>query len=170
MAIERLMVAAPLVATEVGQEYGALPPHITVFPWFEINNSSWYHFNMAMKEVVKDTVQPIIQGGDAALFGPDETVPVRRLNRATPTFNIIHGFDIHAGVYRAVKRASGQYDPAYVGLKWTPHVSDTTHFALQEDEEITIPELVVLERRARTGIKAIRAVYKWEMVGARTHE
>jgi len=170
MAIERLMVAAPLVATEVGQEYEALPPHITVFPWFEINDASWYQFNRSMKEVVEDTVQPTIQGGDPAHFGPDETVPVRRLNRATQTFNIIHGFDIHAGVYRAVKRASGQYDPTYVGLRWSPHVSDTKHFALQEDEEITIPELVVLERRARTGIKAIRAVYKWQLAGARAHE
>lgn len=156
------MVAAPIAATEAGQEYKWLPPHVTIFPWFDMETAQWQKFDQAMHDIVQDTVQPTVQGGDAALFGQQETEPARRLNRATSTFNIIQGFDIHAGVYRAVRRRGGDYDPSYVGLKWNPHISNSDSFALKEDETLALPELAVFQRRTADGMKMVQAVYKWE--------
>lgn len=155
------MVAAPLVATELGKEYESLPPHITIFPWFELAQSNWPKFDKVMRRVVEETVQPVIQGGDPAMFGPNGTVPVRLLNRPTQSFNIIHGFDIHAGVHGAVRRYGDDFDPSFVGLNWRPHVSDGRDFALNEDEEITLPELTVFERKSRLGSRVVKAIYRW---------
>lgn len=162
MATERLMVAAPLDATEVGQEFSSLPPHVTIFPWFEIKVSDWPKFDAVLKRVVDETLQPTIQGGDTELFGPSKTTPVRLLNRATRTFNVMRGFDIHAGVLGAVRRYGDNYDPSYIGHNWRPHVSTKEGFELFEDETVTLPELAVFESRVLTGRRMIKAVYKWE--------
>lgn len=162
MATERLMVAAPLDATEVGQEFNSLPPHMTVFPWFELKASDWPRFDAILHRVVDETVQPTIQGGDKEMFGPQHTTSVRLLNRATRSFNVIHGLDIHAGVLGAVRRYGDNYDPSYVGLNWRPHVSTGKGFELLEDETVTLSELAVFERRAAVGSSMIKAVYKWQ--------
>lgn len=163
MAIEHLMVAAPLVATEVGEEYESLPPHVTLFPWFDMPTANWTRFNAALGDVASETVQPTIKGGDAAIFGTDQhPSAVRLLNRATQTFNIIHGFDIHADIHRAVRRYGGDFDPSFVGLRWRPHVSDKKGYALAEDEEIRLSELAVFQRRVVAGKKMVIAVHKWE--------
>jgi len=163
MAIEHLMVAAPLVATEVGEEYESLPPHVTLFPWFDIPTANWPRFNAALGNVASETVQPTIKGGDAAVFGADHRpIAVRRLNRATQTFNIIHGFDIHADIHRAVRRYGGDFDPSFVGQYWRPHVSNKRNYALAEDEEVRLSELTVFQRRIVSGKKMVKAVHKWE--------
>ena len=163
MAIERLMVAAPLTSTEVGEEYSSLPPHMTLFPWFDMPRANWTSFNAAMHHLLVETVQPTISGGDAATFGGEQDPSeVRRLNVATPTFNIIHGFDIHAGVHNAVRRYGGDFDPRYVGTRWKPHVTSTQDFALENGDEVRLEEIAVFQRSTVAGIKMVKAVYKWE--------
>jgi len=165
MAIEHLMVAAPLVATEAERESDSLPPYLTVFPWFEMPSGNWPHFSEAIRRVVQDAMQPTIQWGDPALFSTSEgSNPNRQRDRAARTFNVVNGLGVHTDIHHAVRANSGNFDPTYVGEHWYPRVSNGEAGKLAEGQELILSELAVFERKTAMGAETIRAVYKWETV------
>lgn len=161
-ASERLMVAATLEPAVEGAEIaGPLPLHMTIYPWFDLPASNWADFDEGMVEVMLETSSPTIVGGSRVKFGPTEDIIARRLDRATRTFNVIRGFDIHAGVYRLVHILGVVIDDTYTGLDWKPHITDTLGHALAEGEEARLSNLTVIEKDSERGIKFIRKVYEW---------
>lgn len=152
------MVAAMVNPLEPGSTIKKLPAHMTVYPWFDLPTSRWPEFDQAMQDVIEETSAPTTIGGDADIF--DGNVAVRRLNRITPSFNLIRGFDIHAGVYSAVHAlsASGTAYP-YTGTGWSPHISDTAERSIEELEVCELSNLTVVQKTLAQ--KSIRAVYFW---------
>lgn len=164
------MVAAPIFETEVGAEYEKMPPHVTIFPWFALPETDWSRFDARMHDIVEETAQPTIMGGAPAFFSArDGRVGVRLPDRPTSTFNIMQGFDIHAGVHGVVRRYGDDFDPNYVGIHWKPHVTDKADFALAEGQAVTLPELVVYKREQLGPhfVKTVKAIYRW---GDTSHE
>lgn len=162
MAIEHLMVAAPLAATEVGHEFDSLPPHVAIFPWFEMADSHWPAFDAAMRNIIDDTMRPAIQGGHIELpFGAEESDAARVVSRAGQEFVIVNGKAIHTEVYKAVRRY-GDYDPTFVGSRWLPSMGSSGAYELTRGEQIIVPDLTVFQRRKAMGKHVVRAVYTWE--------
>lgn len=157
-ATERLMVAALVNPLEPGSRVEKLPPHMTIYPWFDVLESRWPEFDQAMQDVIEQTSAPTTIGGDADIF--DGGVAVRRLNRVTPSFNLIRGFDIHAYVYSAVHSLSiSQESYPYTGTGWSPHVSDSTERSIGESEVCLFSNLTVIQKSLAR--KSIKAVYFW---------
>ena len=165
MAIEHLMVAAPLVETEVGREYDSLPPYLTIFPWFDMPSANWTRFSAAIRRVVDESMQPAIKWGDPALFGEiDELDPAHKRNRPARNFNVINGYGVHTDVHLAIVRAGGDFDPSHVGSHWHPLVRNNESYKSTEGQRLILPELAVFQRESAIGAETIRAVYKWEKV------
>jgi len=133
------MVAAPLIAIEAGEEYDTLPPHLTIFPWFELADSRWSGLDQALKHIIQETMQPTIN----------------------PT-SLITEDDLHTDVHRAVRRHGGNFDPMYVGSHWHARVIDGDKVG--EAQQLIVPDLAVFQRRSAVSKKMVRAIYKWETV------
>ena len=156
-ATEQLMVVAPLKSLEVGQEFISIPPHMTVFPWFELDEGKGSLFEGDMDDLMEETRAPLITGGSEVHYGPENNLKARRLDAIPSTFNAISGFDVHAGVYRSVHQLGSNYDDTYAGLRWSPHVSGND---LSEGVSVQIEQLAVIKKlEQRT--KLVKAVFKW---------
>ena len=162
MAVEHLMVAAPLAPAEVGREYTSLPPHMTLFPWFELPTVNWPGFDKALGAVIEEgALQPTIRGGNALAPASEAgSLAVRRL--AALPFTVNDALDLHTAVHRAIRRHGGDFDPSFVGSRWQPYVSDKAGYALEEDEELRIGEIAVFQRRVTAGVQMVKAVYAWD--------
>jgi len=158
---ERLMVAATLDDISLGDRFLSLPAHMTVYPWFDLPTANWLQFDDGMRDIIEQTSPPVVMGGTRALYGSGETKGVRLLDRVTPTFNLIRGFDIHAGVFRLAHVLGITIDDTYTGLNWSPHVSDTPTRTLAPDEEVELTSLAVLAKDADQGAKVVKAIYAW---------
>jgi hypothetical protein len=161
-ATETLMVVSTLEETQVGQVYDSMPTHVTNLAWFNLATDSWEYFNDEMHDLIEQTRQPSVIIGDRG-FEDDPGAPVYRLNRITPTFNVLRGFDIHAGVWRAAHQFGQDIDPTYAGLNWHPHISDKTDSSLQTGQEIILDNLTVF-RRDEQRKKIVKAIYRWDAI------
>ena len=157
------MVASTLDEVMVGQEFHTLPPHLTVFPWFELDTDRMATFNEDMQEVLEQTRAPVVTGGSVKLFGIDQATKVRRLDRPTESFNLISDFWVHALVYRSVTELGEGYDPAYVGLHYAPHISDSDTRSVAENEIIRLNNLTVFKKDEQRR-KLVKAVYLWDTI------
>jgi hypothetical protein len=156
------MVAAMIPDMPVGTEFQDWPLHMTVAPWFSMSTQLWHRFDAGMKEILEETIAPTITGGTADLFSsPRGSVGVRKLDVPTQTFNIITGFNIHAGVIELAKATGRVEDTEYTGLNWTPHVSDASGATLAEGETVQISGLSVVKKQNERTSKVVKALYKW---------
>ena len=164
MAIEQLMVAAPLVTTEVGQEFDSIPPHVEIVPWFDMDDSHWPKFDKAMRRVINETMQLTIQGGDIELPLEAEVANVTRMtNRTGREFILVNGETVHTGILNAI-RCYGDYDPGAVSSKWPPSTGKTGAYELSDGEAVILPDLTIFRKRSASamGKHVVRAVYSWE--------
>lgn len=156
---ETLMVVSMLETPRVGHVFEKVPTHVTFFPPFDLDTDLLDEFDGDMRELIEQTTQPTVVVGDRG-FDDEPDAPVTRLNRISPTFNAITGFDIHAGIWRSVYSLGGVVDPTYAGLQWKPHISDTPDVQLREGQEILLTNLTVIERDSQRR-KLVRAIYEW---------
>ena len=157
---EQLMVVAPVEPVQVGEQFEKTPPHLTVFPWFKLQNASWADFSDYVEEVIEETRAPLVIGGSSVSFGPNEDIHARRLDVASPTFNILQGFDIHAGIYRAVHMYGEDIDDTYTGLNWKPHISATEAFILTSEQQLQLTTLAIMKKTEQR-TKLVKAVFAW---------
>jgi len=162
-ATEKIMVASTLESVAVGEQFDSLPPHMTIFPWFDLEPKDESVFDFGLREVIMQTRAPIVEGGSAQSFVEDNTVAVRRLDRSTESFNLITDFWVHAMVYRLVNKLGADYDPRFVGLEYAPHISDTPERSLAEGERVTLDNLTVFKKDEQRR-KLVKAVYLWDKI------
>jgi hypothetical protein len=157
---EKIMVASTVERLEVGQVFSELPAHLTVYPWFDLDEKDWSEFDEGMEDVIVRTRSPIVIGGSEQYFGSSGDIAVRRLDVPAPGFNLINGYDIHAGVFVLAHVLGQPKDDTYTGEAWRPHITPTSEFALDEDQELALDNLTVF---AKNGLgKVVKAVYAWE--------
>lgn len=146
-----LMLAAPLKPLAVGQKIDRMPAHLTVLPWFRFPAGDWAELSEELDELVIEEAFPFVIGGEAANFGPDGDVRVRRLG------GVLLG--VHFRALRLVESFGVAVDPAYTGMNYTPHIADKVDGAVARDERIRLEQLAVLERDASG--RRTRATYKF---------
>lgn len=150
MAIEHLMVAAPLIETEQGRAYAPLPPHIIIFPWFEMPSENFEGFDGALGRIIENASQPSL-----------------RPRISGRGIDITDGNNLHSAIARAVCQNGGDFDPNYTGKHWHPHILDKNGYELLEDgillSELTVFSRHVVEKKIAKTVVA-KTVYKWESV------
>lgn len=161
-ATEQLMVVAPVETLKVGEEFEKTPPHLTIFPWFNLQTASWSDFSHHVNEVIEGTRAPLVIGGSSVSFGPNENIDARRLDSDTvsPTFNALLGFDIHAGIYRAAHMYGENIDDTYTGHNWKPHISATEEFILASEQQVQLSTLAIMKKTEQR-TKLVKAVFAW---------
>jgi hypothetical protein len=160
-AVETLMFASTLDRVEVGQRFASMPPHVTLFPWFDVDTVKFDTFNHELAEIIFDhprASRP--EGGSELFFGVDESIPVRRFDHPTAG---IQDFSIHASLYKLVNRLHASYDPTYVGLNYAPHISNSPERSIAEGETIELDNLTVFQKDIRRQ-KLVRAVHLWDKI------
>lgn len=166
-ATETLMVASMLDRVEVGQRFASMPPHVTLFPWFDLKTAKFETLNQELGEIIIEhprASRP--EGGSALLFGVDGSIPVRRLDRGTAGYNVIQDFSIHASLYNLVNRLHATYDPTHVGLNYAPHISDLPERSIAEGEVIELDNLTIFQKDVRRQ-KLVKAVHLWDKIEVR---
>lgn len=159
-ATETLMVVSALETPRVGDVFESLPSHVTFMPWFDHPISKWDDFDGYMHDVIEQSSQPTVVIGDQG-FDDEPDASVRRLNRISPSFNLIKGFPIHAGIWQAAHVHGTGIDATYAGMNWKPHISEKPGLELAEGQELTLTNLTVF-RRDELRRKLVRAVYTWD--------
>jgi hypothetical protein len=163
-AVETLMFASTLDRVEVGQRFASMPPHVTLFPWFDVDTAKFDTLNHELAEIIFD--HPRVsrpEGGSELFFGVDESIPVRRFDHPTAGYNVIQDFSIHASLYELVNRLHASYNPTYVGLNY-PHISNSPERSIAEGETIELDNLTVFQKDIRRQ-KLVRAVHLWDKIG-----
>jgi hypothetical protein len=163
-ATETLMVASTLDRVEVGQRFASMPPHVTLFPWFDVETAKFEILNRELGEIILEhprASRP--EAGSALFFGVDGSIPVRRLDRPTAGYNVIQDFSIHSSLYKLVNRLHATYDPTYVGLNYAPHISDTSERSIAEGEVIELDNLTIFQKDIRRQ-KLVKAVHLWDKI------
>lgn len=161
MATERLVIAAPFVSVEEGQEFASLPPHVEIFPEFSMDNAHLPKFQSAVRTIVETSTPLAIQGGHLSLpMGSEEADTARIVTRAGRAFSIVNGIKLHNLVRTAVKANGGEYSQDHVGVNWGPSMRSSGAYELTDGEEVIFPDLAVFRYRSM-GAKVVRAVYSW---------
>lgn len=107
---------------KVGFTFRAWPLHITIVPWF-----------MGGKQLAIDTVEAIaartppltVKLGEAAMFGPHNNVPVRRIINTLPLQAL------HQALLAALQQAGLQFHSTrYCGRKFNPYITNKRKLAM----------------------------------------
>lgn len=104
------------------------PLHVTLLTWFDVP-TDFDGFIAALSEL-QHRLQPIrIKGGEKALFGPDENIPVRLIGDVNnlrviqeKILAVVSSFGCHV------------WNESFVGAGYRPHVTDTTLKTFDKDE------------------------------------
>lgn len=136
---ERLTIAATLKEVTQGETFEALPPHMTVIRWFNLQDNRRFRLETAMDNLFTD--KPVFAnaiGGRKAELGTApklvpvrlvkgiDTVSVRADEEGNKRFVNPEWFALHALI-----QSLGKFDEddAFKDV-FLPHVSDTDDFAL----------------------------------------
>ncbi len=74
--VDKYLLTASLVPTELGAEFSKLPPHITVLPPFFMYNSQKDSFDRSFSEIAEENLPFTIHACQPELFGHDNDLKV----------------------------------------------------------------------------------------------
>ena len=158
------MVVSTLDKVTVGESFDSLPPHVTIFPWFDLDETLIPAFESDMQEIIMHNPVALPEGGSSCLFGKDDSISVRRFDVATFGFNVIRHYDIHASVFRSVNELGGTYDPTYVGLNYAPHVTQSEECSVYQGDVVLLDNLTVFKKDIVRRKKLVQAMYIWDKI------
>lgn len=161
---EKVMVASFLEAPKEGEQFSALPAHLTYVSWFDVSPGDRDALYDRIEDIIAEEGRaPVITGGSHRIFTDAKTGAlqrVRRLDVPTNGFNAVHDFSPHAALVMFAKNTDPSLDMTFFGLDWAPHVSDTPDRSLAQGEVVQLDNLTVV-RRLKMGQKIVDRVFDW---------
>jgi 2'-5' RNA ligase len=139
---------------EVGYKFerSAWPLHITLVPWFEITDQSWFTSGLAS---LVSALKPIhLTLGDKELFGSRGNVPV---NVVDPNKDLTK---LHGELFRLVKEGGSLQSDRFVGNRYRAHVSHYGKKSLASGAELTMDNICIVELIDKS---RCRVVAKYEL-------
>ena len=146
------LISLPIVPVAVSEVYTQLPLQCTVFQYF----STTKDLDVLRRELryLCANTKPIeIIGGEPALFGPLEDVPVNRVEE-TPELRDLHAA---AGTLLA-ELAATIHEPAWSGDGYRPHVSKVNGVGFGPEQRVIVDRLSLVSK-LDTGRKKIVAMF-----------
>ncbi len=141
MSVEFLLTSS-IDPIQKGQFFpnGPLPRHITIQQWFSLKSEEAV---MNSLQNYATTLKPFeVVGGEEALFGPENNVPVRRIQ------NEHRLLKIHADTLEIITRIGGGAlaNADWAGEGYKPHITYVDGEALEEDEPATLRTIELIKR------------------------
>lgn len=158
------MVVSTLDKVAVGESFDSLPPHVTIFPWFDLDKTLIPLFESDIQDIIMHNPVALPEGGSTDLFDQDESIAVRRFDVSTFGFNVIQHFNIHASVFRSVNELGGAYDSTYVGLNYAPHLTQSEERSVHQGEVVFLNNLTVFKKDKVRRKKLVQAIYIWDKI------
>jgi len=136
-----------------GQSFaGQLPRHVTIQQYFKLSGSE-QAFKHALTNLTTRFYPIEVTGGQEALYGPNNDVPVRLLHRLGALARL------HNDTLELVNRFGGTMrNPEWAGAGYNPHVTYVDGRALEEGETATLRNLELIVRKDGEGQKIAELV------------
>lgn|GEM_PF-5063565 len=152
------MIASTVSSVEVGDEFEKLPSHLTVIPWFALDEQRWPELDAHLKEMeLEYPAGPFPRAfvGDRVKYGPENDIEAHRV-----MIDAIGGFPLYASLYGMIRHLGSELDTTYAGMSWPPHMNDTVDQAHQEDQLLRFDNLTVFQHEFKR-MKRVKALYRW---------
>jgi hypothetical protein len=148
---EKLIVVATLEPVIKGQELERIPPHMTVIGWLAIQASQQHYLYSALERIFKDDYYQNIIGGDAAYYGPDEDIAVRKLiNVETAPWT---------GLHALADSLDGFPEDDQFKDVFSPHVTNMPQRVVEKEERLALPTVAVFSKNGKNSIRRVEEVY-----------
>lgn len=134
------------VGTNLGRH---IPLHMTVLHWFESRCD--IHEIVESTEIALNRLGPIVVSATKEdLFGPDNDVPVMRLERDSRLLQL------HMNLKRGMEDLGAEFDTKWTGeARWNPHVSHKEDSRLLPGDQVRIDDIDLITRTGKDGDRMI---------------
>jgi hypothetical protein len=143
----RFMVCHMLEKAPEGFQFSEWPLHLTVVPWFRVEEGALLNTLLAIEATAKKVGSFAIKAKGDAWYGPKGDVPVTEVEDTTGGKLV----KLHLGLLQGIQHSGGTIlDLTYTGESYSPHVSLTKNgSSLQRDRVIHCSNITVVEKTRR---------------------
>lgn len=152
------LLVCTLDQVEVGDIFlNGTPLHVTVQPWFTIRENSKQDLKLTLAQYAATQFPFTITGGERALFGPDDDLPVTKVGEGATQLAALH-----LATLELIKKMGGVVESRWIEDKYVPHVSDRYQEgrSLQPEESVVIRALQLVRRDPTGGKRVIEEVFE----------
>ncbi len=149
---EKLIIST-LEPVGVGDDFPSLPLHITLMPWFEIEQENVPELERYLGTIASKRDVLNLIGQDIAMYGKDNTIKVRELTR-TPEL-----VRVHADISAVIAWSHGKRPADYIHENYSPHVSFTDGVSIDEGEVAKVDAFQLVDRDSETKERTIERVF-----------
>lgn len=155
------LLVLPIDRYSIGDTYQigeSIPLHCTVMHWFpQRSHLALEAFKMWLQGLTKDTEPVWLISEHAALFGPDENVPVHTLVR-NPALNLLH-----TRIFRfLVTTRCEPNELGWIGAGYRPHVTTVGDRVFLPGEKHLADSIALVERETNRQ-KRVIAKYSFKV-------
>jgi len=146
MELPRFMVCHMLEEAPEGHQFSNWPLHLTVIPWFRVEEEALPSTLLAIEETAKRVGSFAVRTKGNAWYGPKDDVPVTEVEDTTSRLA-----KLHHGLLQSIQDGGGTViDLTYTGANYSPHVSLTEDSrGLQPGQVLELSNITVVEKRQR---------------------
>lgn len=153
------LLVCTLERVEAGDTFfNGTPLHVTVQPWFMIPENSKDDLRLALVQYA--TTQPpfTITGGERALFGPNNDLPVTKISEGVARLTALH-----LTTLGLINKMGGTVSSSWIQDKYVPHVSDRLQEerSLHPEESVVLRALQLVRRELSGGKRVIESVFEF---------
>ncbi|MDO8335791.1 MAG: hypothetical protein Q7T74_03370 [Candidatus Saccharibacteria bacterium] len=151
MAAEKLIVST-LEPVEVGDTFPSLPLHVTLMPWFKIEDKNVRELQGYLRTIARKHQKLDLIGQDEAMFGSDHDVRVRIL--ANEVLQLVHN-----DILLAMKWSQARCDSEYIDTHYSPHVSFVGNDSLPKGEIKEVTAMQLIDRDPETRTRKVEKIF-----------
>lgn len=134
---------------------GKLPPHVTIFPWFQLLEPQIPRFSDCLDRIAARNVPLVLRVGEDDLFGVHKNIPVQRIvaNAAIRK--------MHQDIQRIAEQTfgAGVENPEQVGDGYSPHITRVEGREFTEGQQVVLPNIQLITRTLGEKTKVVSSEY-----------
>lgn len=153
------LLVCTLERVEAGDTFpNGTPLHVTVQPWFAVRENTERDLRLALVRYADMQSPFAITGGERALFGPNNDLPVTKIDEG-----VVQLTALHLTTLGLIKKLGGTVDSPWIQEKYVPHVSDRQREgrSLQPEESVVLRALQLVRREPAGGKRIIETVFEF---------
>lgn len=143
--VSTYMMMHDLEGFRTGSLNSEWPMHFTVVPFFTVEPENSEAVHEAVSDVVSHAKQFHVSLGEIAMFGPENNIPVIKLE----LINELK--DLHHRLMRGVGDAGGQFiDTTYANQNYAPHITLKAGKRLPDDTLFRVKHVSLVEKMPKS--------------------
>ncbi len=155
-----LLITSSLDPIEEKQVFSdSMPRRRVTLAYFDLPDIHMNEFVMGVGKTIEAFSPLEIEGNDAAQFGPNNDIKVRRVKSLGK-----HGLTaLHTNLALVIEDHHGVFkNPGWVYEGYSPHVTYVNGVALDEGERVALNTVELIENNPVAGTKFVRKIWELE--------